>query len=95
MTYNKVPEEYQDVVGSEIIKSNLEEKMSNLKLKNIAGAVVSAVLSAVLMYVSNLTDVATFSSHTVVSTVIIVAASSLLKALTTSSEGKFVGVQVK
>jgi len=69
--------------------------MSNiftLNLKDMLGAVVSAVLSAVLGYVGNLTDIATLNLHQILSIAVIVGATSLLKALTTDHKGKFAGV---
>jgi len=69
--------------------------MSNiftLNWKDMLGAVVSAVLSAVLGYVGNLTDIATLNLHQILSIAVIVGATSLLKALTTTNKGNFAGV---
>ena len=70
---------------------NMASNLWTLNWTNISGAVASSVLSAVLMYLSNLTNLATFSWHTVISTVIVVGATSLLKAFSTDSKGNLVG----
>jgi len=69
--------------------------MSNiftLNWKDVLGAVVSSVLSAVLGYVGNLTDLSSLNIHQILSIAVIVGATSLLKALTTDYKGEFAGV---
>ena len=71
--------------------------MSNifsLNLKNIAGAIVFAVIAALLAYVVSLTDVYAFSVHTAVNIAVLSAASSLLKDFFTDSTGAFAGTGV-
>ena len=64
----------------------------NLDVKNVLGAVVSAVLSAVLVYVANLTNVSDLDWGQVLGIATTVGATSLLKSFGTSSEGDFAGV---
>lgn len=68
--------------------------MTYLKLnwKDISGAVVSAVLSAVLAYLATLTSLATLSWEQIGYIALVTGLSSLLKQLGTStSTEKFVG----
>ena len=67
-------------------------KNMNLNWKGVLGAVVSAVVSAVLMYIANLTDVSNISWHAILNISILVAATSLLKQLGTTQQGNFAGV---
>jgi len=67
-------------------------KILTLNFKDVLGAVVSSVLSAVLGYVGNLTDISSLNLHQILSIAIIVGATSLLKALTTDHKGEFAGV---
>ena len=62
-----------------------------LNWKNILGAVVSAVLVALLTYIGNLTDVFSADFHSVLNIVVLTFVTSLLKALGTDSKGNFVG----
>jgi len=67
-------------------------KILTLNFKDVLGAVVSSVLSAVLGYVGNLTDISSLNLHQILSIAVIVGATSLLKALTTDHKGEFAGV---
>ena len=67
-------------------------KIFTLNWKDVLGAVVSSVLSAVLGYVGNLTDISSLNLHQILSIAVIVGASSLLNALTTDHKGEFAGV---
>jgi len=73
--------------------------MSNifrLNLKDIAGAILSAIIVAVLGYLSNLTNIYTVDFSELLNVVILTAIASLMKSLGTNKEGKFLGgVQVK
>lgn len=70
----------------------MNSKFFKLNWKDVLGAFVSSVLSAVLMYLANITDLATINGKTILFIVITVGASSLLKALTTDRSGNFAGV---
>lgn len=59
--------------------------------KNVVGAVISAVIVAVLAYIGNLTDISQFSVHTVLNLSVLTAVASLLKAFATDSTGAFLG----
>lgn len=64
----------------------------NLNWKDVLGSVVSAILSAIFVYVVNIGDVANIDPHKVLSIAVIVCAASLLKSLGTDSTGSFAGV---
>lgn len=67
-----------------------------LKWEDVWGAVVSSVLVALLGYVLMVGDVFSLDWRTVINTAVMAGAGSLLKALLTTEDGKFVGmVQVK
>jgi len=70
----------------------MNSKFFNLNWKDILGAVVSSVLSAVLVYFANITDLVQINGRGLLLIIITVASSSLLKALTTTKEGNFAGV---
>lgn len=64
--------------------------MSNLfslNLKDVLGATLSAVLAAILTYIGGLTDVFSINWQAVVSIAVITAVASILKSLTTGTEG--------
>ena len=63
-----------------------------LNWKNVGGAVISAVLSAILVYITNLTSLTDFNLTAVGTIALVVAATSLLKNLGTTNQGNFVGV---
>lgn len=68
--------------------------MSNiftLNWKNVLGAVASAVIVAVLMYLASLTDIGQISGHAILNTSVFTAVASLLKAFLTDSSGKLGG----
>ncbi len=73
--------------------------MSNifkLNWSDVAGAVTSAVVVAVLGYIATLTDILAIDPGQILSIAILTAITSLAKALTTDSEGKLLGaVKVK
>ena len=60
-----------------------------LDLKDIVGAVISAVLVALLTLVLQLGDVFALDWHTLVNTAVLAGAGSLLKALVTDDSGFF------
>lgn len=62
-----------------------------LEWKDVLGAIVSSVLVAVIGYVMMVGDVFALDIRTVVNTAVMAGLGSLLKALLTTSEGKFVG----
>lgn len=68
--------------------------MSNLlklNVKDLSGAIVSAVLVAVLGYVSALTNITDINFTEVLNIAILTAVASLLKSLGTDSDGKLLG----
>lgn len=68
--------------------------MSNLlklNVKDLSGAIVSAVLVAVLSYVSALTNITDINFTEVLNIAILTAVASLLKSLGTDSDGKLLG----
>jgi hypothetical protein len=73
--------------------------MSNLfeiKWKDVAGAIVSGVIIAVLGYLSNITNIADINVHQIASISILAAVTSLLKALSTDEQGRLLGgIKVK
>lgn len=67
-----------------------------LKLKDILGAVVSAVIVAVLGYLSNLTNITEIDVNQLLNISLLTAVSSLLKVMGTNNDGVFLGaVKVK
>jgi choline-glycine betaine transporter len=69
----------------------MQSNIFTLNWKNVIGAVVSAVLAAVLVYISNLTSLSNFNIQTVEYIAIVVGAVSLLKNLGTDNQGNFAG----
>lgn len=68
--------------------------MSNifsLNWRNVASAVVSGVLAAVIGYLSTLTNILSINVEQVISLAVIAALSSLLKAFSSDTDGKFLG----
>ena len=63
-----------------------------LNWKDVGSAVLSSIISAVLMYLSNLASISDFDWNKILGIAVIVGASSLLKAFGTTSNGKFIGV---
>ncbi len=91
------PENWEEVVSTEILRvKNLGNKMTQtiwkLKWANVSSAVISSILSAVLLYVASVTDIATIDFHTILNITVVVGATSLLKAFTTTNDGKWLGV---
>ena len=85
---------YRDVESEVLIKSNniiMNSKIWSLKLRDVSGAVVSAVISAILVYLANLTNLADLNWEQVLGIAVTVGASSLLKAFSTNNEGDFLG----
>lgn len=66
--------------------------MFSINFKNILGAVVSAVISAVVLYLSSINDIAQLDLHKVVSIALLVGLTSLLKNFATTEDGKFCAV---
>jgi hypothetical protein len=78
------------------IKDNdMSSSIFTLNWKNVLGATVSAILSAVLVYLSNLVDISNLNWHQVLGIAITVGATSLLKNFLTTSDGTVGGVPVK
>ena len=73
----------------------MNSKFFTLNWADIAGAVILAVVVAILGYVVSVTDIALLSGHQILNIVVLTAASSLLKSLFTTEAGKIAGVQVK
>lgn len=68
--------------------------MSNflkLNAKDVLGAVLSAVIVAVLGYLSNLTNIFDANWQQILDISVLTAITSLLKSLGTDSGGKFLG----
>lgn len=67
-----------------------------LNWKDISGAVLSAVIVAVLGYVSKLTSISAVDPYQVLNIAALTGVASLLKALGTNVNGEFLGaVKVK
>lgn len=65
-------------------------------LKDVAGAVVSAVIVAVLGYLSTLANITDISFPQLLNITILTAVTSLLKSFTTDGSGKLLGgIKVK
>lgn len=73
--------------------------MSNifkLNWSDVFGAVTSAVVVAILGYISTLTNILAIDPAQILNIAILTAVTSLAKALTTDSEGKLLGgIKVK
>jgi len=63
-----------------------------LNVKDVAGAVVSAVIVSLIGYVLKVGDVFALDVHTIVNTAVMTGLASLLKSLTTDSDGYLLGV---
>ena len=66
-----------------------------INFKDLAGAVVSAVIAAVLAYLSTLTNITDISGAQVLNIAIMTAIASLAKAFTTDSQGYLLGGSFK
>lgn len=73
-------------------KYNQEKNMLSLNWKNVAGALVSAVLVALIGYLLSVGDVWKLDFHSIVNIAIMTAGASLLKALGTTDSNNFLGV---
>jgi hypothetical protein len=87
--YNNKWSEIEDFYQLE--ENNLMSNLWTLDWKNVVSALVSSVLSAVLMYLSNLTNLTDFNWHMVLFIAITVGATSLLKNFGTTASGNFLG----
>lgn len=69
----------------------------NLNFKDVVGAVVSAVIVSVLIYIATLASpVAEFDFAKAIDIAILTAVASLIKSLGTTNEGNFLGaIKVK
>ncbi len=63
----------------------------NLNFRDIGGAVLSAVIVAVLTYLSSLTSIFAVNGSQLLDVAALTAITSLLKSLGTDSTGKFFG----
>jgi hypothetical protein len=64
----------------------------NLNLKDVSGAVVSAVIVALVGYLSTLTNISQVDFNQILNISFLVGITSLLKALGTTESGKFGGI---
>jgi len=70
--------------------------LQNLNLQNIGSAVLSGVIFAVLGYLGDVANILEVDPKVLLNVAVLAAVSSLLKALGTNSEGKFLGaIKVK
>lgn len=67
----------------------------SLNWKDVIGAVVSAVISAVLAYIATLTNIADVSLSQVINIALVTAAASLAKSFTTDGQGYLLGSSLK
>ena len=74
--------------NNNIMNSNLWR----LKVRDVAGACVSAVLSAVLAYLANATSLSALSWEQIGGIALTVGATSLLKSFSTTTDGNFCGL---
>ena len=83
-------------VGDKILSDNLTNNFMSeflkVNLRDVASAFVSSVISAVLIYIANLTTITDFNWEVVLGIAITVGATSLLKAFGTTPEGDFGGI---
>lgn len=74
----------------------MNSSIFNLNLKDVSGAVVSAVLVAIVGYLGTLSNVMDANLSQILNVAFMAGIASLLKALGTSSDGNFLGaVKVK
>jgi hypothetical protein len=67
-------------------------KLFNLNLKDLGGAVVSAIIVSILTYLSSLTSIYSVDVDQLINIAVMTAIASLLKALSTDENGKLGGV---
>lgn len=65
--------------------------MFKINIKDIISAVVSAVIVAIVGYLSSITDITNIDYHQIMSIAVLTGVTSLLKALATTKEGEFLG----
>lgn len=70
----------------------MQKGIFSLSVRNIFSAVSYAVISAVLLYVTNLTDLSSFNLHTVGFIALTTGTASLLKNFFTTDQGNLGGV---
>lgn len=67
-----------------------------LNIKDVAGAIVSAILVSVIGYIMTVGDIYALDLRTLTNTAVMTALASLLKSLATDNSGKLLGkVQIK
>lgn len=91
-------EDYSSLVDGRLtdIRNTMNSNIFKLNWIDVGSAVVSAVIIAVLQYITNLVGYTSFDLHAVLGISLTVGATSLLKALGTTADGKFAGmVQIK
>ena len=81
---------YRDVIPSVPHIKNNNNKMNSFKI--VGGAIVSAVIVAVLGYLVSIGDVWKIDFHSIVNIAVLTGAASILKYLGTSRSNKFAGV---
>ncbi len=68
-----------------------QSNIFSLNLKDVAGAVLSAVIVAVLTYLASLTSILNANFSQILNVAVLTAVTSLLKSLGTDTTGKFLG----
>lgn len=63
-----------------------------LNIRDVVGAVVSAILVSLIGYVLKVGDVFALDFHTIVNTAVMTGLASLLKSLSTDQDGYILGV---
>lgn len=71
--------------------ANQIKTMFNIHMRDVLSAVISAVIVAIVGYLSTLTDISSINYHQILSISVLTGLTSLLKALGTNSEGNFMG----
>lgn len=69
----------------------MNSPFGKLNFRNIVSAVVSAVIVAILGYLSNLTDIFSVDTGQLLNVAVLTAITSLLKALGTDENSKLLG----
>lgn len=69
----------------------MKSSIFKLNIRDIAGAIISAVLVAVITYVLKVGDVFALDYRVLVNTTIMTALASLLKSFMTDDDGYFLG----
>ena len=74
----------------------INSKFLNLNLNDIAGAVISSIVVALVAYLGTVTNIMDIDFKQVLNIAFLTGVASLLKALSTGQDGKFLGaIKVK